>query len=84
MLKACPECGKKFSAQAKACPSCGYAPGKAAAFWLKLVGGLMVFGGGVASYVLFAMGDASPAMGGLSAVSFLAGLTMFIIGRFKE
>lgn len=84
MLKACPECGKKFSAQAKTCPSCGYAPGKAAAFWLKLVGGLMVFGGGVASYVFFAMGDVSPVMGGISALSFLAGLVVFIVGRFKE
>ena len=84
MLKACPECGKKFSAQAKACPSCGYAPGKAAAFWLKLVGGLMVFGGGVASYVLTAMGDGSIFLVGVSVVSFLAGLIMFIVGRFKE
>ena len=84
MLKACSECGKKYSTTAKACPSCGYAPGKAAAFWWKLVGGLLVFGGGVGAYVLTAMGGVSVVMVGASVVSFLAGLTMFIVGRFKE
>lgn len=84
MLQACPECGKKYSTTAKACPACGYAPGKKAAFWLKLVGGLMVFGGGVGAYVLTAMGGVSVVLVGASVVSFLAGLTLFIVGRFKE
>lgn len=84
MLKKCPECGKTFSNSAKACPSCGYAPGKAAAFWLKLIGGLLVLGGGVMLYILTAMSDGSLFMGGVSAISFLAGLVLFIVGRFKE
>ena len=83
MLKTCPECGKKMSSAAKTCPACGYAPGKAAAFWLKLVGGLMVFGGAVAA-LWTGIGEGSPLLGGVGALGFVAGMIVFVVGRFKE
>lgn len=83
MLQACPECGKKYSTTAKTCPACGFAPGKAAAFWWKLIGGLLVFGGATAA-LFYQVDAASLPVGFMGAMCFIVGIVVFVIGRFKE
>ena len=88
-LISCSECGKEVSDKAKSCPGCGAPIGKQAdsqkvtrkgAKWEAV--GFLLIASSVVAFVVAAQSQNSNAAT-FAAFSFLIGLVIFIIGRFK-
>ncbi|MET0646398.1 MAG: zinc-ribbon domain-containing protein [Pyrinomonadaceae bacterium] len=80
-LKPCPACGRDVSPEALTCPQCGQPLSRPAGIKLETIGALMVIVGLLTFCAsLGSRGGWAATVSGLTVV---AGLVVFIVGRFK-